>query len=107
MPSRELTREVLPGGRVRFSLHPEGPLSETELASELTAIVVATDPVLDKDTGRRLPGKRTTEITTSLFLTDSEAMGVSHLGGIECAPEHAAVVANLAEKRGYRVSRDV
>jgi hypothetical protein len=107
MPSRELTKEVLPGGRVRFLLHPAGPLPEDELASELTAIVVATDPALDKRNGRLLPGKRAADITTSLFLMQPDASGVSHLGGIECAAEHALVVTALAEKKGYRVSRDV
>ena len=107
MPSRELTREVLPDGRVRFSLRPEGPLSEDELSSELTAVAIAADPALDKATGRLLPGRRSTEITTLLFLAPPDASGISHLGGIECAAEHASAVAALAEKKGYRVSRDV
>lgn len=107
MPSRELTKEVLPDGRVRFSLHPEGALSEDEASSELTAVVIAADPALDKVTGRLLAGRRSAEITTSLFLTPPDASGISHLGGIECAADQASVVAALAEKKGYRVSRDV
>jgi len=107
MPSRELTKEVLSGGRVRFSLHREGPLSEDDLASELTAVVIAADSALDKVSGRLLPGRRTEEIATSLFLTEPDASGISHLGGIECAAEQASEVAALAEGKGYRVSRDV
>ena len=107
MPSRELRQETPRHGRVRFLLRSDGQISETDASSELTAIVIATDPALGHSTGRLVPGKRTSDITTSLFLTAPDAAGISHLGGITCAETQAVVVAAHAEKKGYRVVRDV
>jgi len=103
MPSRELTAELVNHERVRFCLRADGPLSEAEAVSELTAILIAADPAVDGETGRLIPGKRQTDITTCLFLSGPDAAGVIRLGGIECTHEHAATVRLLAEARGYRV----
>lgn len=107
MPSRELIAERTQGSRVRFSLRLDGPFSETEVAAELTAILIAADPALDDNTGRLIPGQRQTDIKTSLFLTAPDSAGVSHVGGIECTHDQVPIIAMLAEKRGYRVLRDV
>ena len=106
MPSRELRQETPQHGQVRFWLLPDGPISETDASSELTAIVIATDPALDHSTGRLVPGKRRSDVTTSLFLMVPDAAGISHLAGIICAEAQAVVVAAHAEKKGYRVVKD-
>lgn len=107
MPSRELHQKKAKNGRVRFVLRPDGALSESDAASELTAIVIATDPAVGPRTGRLIPDKRSAEITTSLFFASPDASGISHLGGIECAEINAQLLATHAEKKGYRVIKDV
>jgi hypothetical protein len=107
MPARELTAEMTAQGRVRFKLRLEGPVSEADVAAELTAILQTADPALESDTGRLVPGKRNGEIRTNLFLTAPDAHGNSHLGGIECHAAEADLVVSLAEARGYRVQRAV
>jgi hypothetical protein len=94
-------------GRVRFALEAGAEVSEADVASELTALVFAVDPALDSETGRLIPGRRGSEIRTSLFLTPPDDHGISHVGGIECAEADVEFVARHAQARGYVVIRDV
>jgi hypothetical protein len=107
MPSRKLRQKPPENGRVRFALEGGGEVPEGEVASELTALVLAVDPALNSHTGRLVPGKRGSEIRTSLFLTPPDDDGISHIGGIECAEADAEVVARHAKAGGYVVIRDV
>ena len=107
MPSRVLSAEQAEHGRVRLRLGAGGPLSEAEATEDLTAILYASDPALDHQTGRLIPGKKKTDITTNLFLTEPDANGVSHLGGIECEPSQVELVVSLAKQKGYRVDGSV
>jgi hypothetical protein len=107
MPIRKLRQLPPDNGRVRFALEPGDEVSEDDAASELTAFVFAADSAVDSQTGRLIPGKRGSEIRTSLFLTPSGVDGVSHLGGIDCAEADAEIVMQHVRSGGYVVIKDV
>ena len=103
MPSRRVTIDKLENGAVVAILDQSGDVSEEMIEREFLAIIYKADPALDDDTGRLVPGARNSEISLSLYLTEPDLDGVSHLGGIRGAePIFHAVIEELS-KNGYEV----
>ena len=106
MPSREVQVHAA-GEAVRFVLRRDGEVSETVLEKELLGVLYAADPPLESTSGRLIPGQRASAIQVSLFITDPDASGISHLGGILCNRSNAVLISRLLSERGYSVLGDV
>ena len=83
----ELPIRISPNGNDRSTavalLTQDGGVAEETIESELLGTIYKCDPALDDATGRLLPGKRQSEVSLSIVLTEPDSEGTCHIGGIE------------------------
>lgn len=103
MACRVVRITELGNGELVAELDQVGEVSEEEIERELLSVIYKSDPSLDDDTGRLIPGRKGLEISLSLHLTEPDPDGVSHLGGIRGKRELFARVMQELEAIGYEV----
>jgi hypothetical protein len=90
-------------GLLKATLEYGGTESEETIEKELLEAIFKSDPALEENTGRLLPGKKISEIGLSLFLLKPNANGVSHLGGIQGNAHLIEAALQVLSKNGYKV----
>ena len=86
-------------------LEQDGDVTYETIDSELLSTIYKCDPSLDDDTGRLVPGKRSSEIALRLHLTDPDTDGVSHLGGMRGESSLLNEVIEDLKSKGYTIKR--
>ncbi len=105
MPKRILTVQTNGNDRstVVALLRQKGSIAEETIESELLGAIYKCDPALDDATGRLLPGKRQSEVSLSIVLTDPDAEGTCHIGGIEGQAHSLEAALDELELVGYEI----
>ena len=88
---------------LQASLEFGGTASEEEIEKELLNVIFKCSPALEENTGRLAPGKKQTEIGLSLFLTEPDNNGISHLAGIRGVKSLVYSALNELGNKGYEV----
>ncbi len=103
MARRAVIINELSSGELVAELEQGGDIPEEVIEGELLSIIYKTDPALDNDTGRLVPGKKNSEISLSLHLTEPDLEGISRLGGIRGNEKLFHVVLQELKVIGYEV----
>ena len=82
MTKRLVRINRLGAGELLAALEQAGDVPEEIIESELLATIYKADPSLEDDTGRLVSGRKSSEISLSLYLTEPDSEGISRLGGI-------------------------
>ncbi len=90
-------------GMLTALLEPGGNISEQEIERELLSVIYRCDPALEDETGRLTPGKKNSEISLSIILTDPDENGISHLGGIRGKRDLLIVALQELKDLGYEI----